>query len=132
MKNIIIVALILCVNAGTSQVSQFANFVKSGMGFHDLLISDSHVPGFNTQKSQQLVQEQFPEDEPMIPEEEPYVEEEGPALPEEPYVPEEEPYLPEEDPNLPEQPYIPEEEPLLPEEEPSLPEQPFEGEPESW
>lgn len=125
MKNIIIAALILCANAPTSHVSQFTNFVKNAMGYRDSLISINHIPGFNSQKSQQLVQETFPE-------EEPYPEEQGPAPPEEPYVPEEEPYLPEEDPNLPEQPYVPEEEPLLPEEQPSLPEQPFEGEPENW
>ncbi len=125
MKNIIIVTLILCANARTSHISQFTNFVKTAIGFYDLSIRDNNLQGFKLQKSHQLVQETFPE-------EEPYAEEEGPAPPEEPYVPEEEPYLPEEDPNLPEQPYIPEEEPLLPDEQPSLPEQPFEGEPESW
>jgi len=125
MKNIIIVTLILCANARTSHISQFTNFVKTAIGFYDLPIRDNNLQGFKLQKSHQLVQETFPE-------EEPYAEEEGPAPPEEPYVPEEEPYLPEEDPNLPEQPYIPEEEPLLPDEQPSLPEQPFEGEPESW
>jgi hypothetical protein len=125
MKNIIIAALILCANARTSHVSLLTNFVKNAIGYHDSLISDKDVLVSNSQKSQQLVQEPFPE-------EEPYADEESPAEPEEPYIPEEEPYLPEEDPNLPEQPYIPEEEPLLPEEQPSLPEQPFEGEPESW
>jgi hypothetical protein len=125
MKNIIIVTLILCANARTSHVSQFTNLVKTAIGFHDPSIRDNKLQGVDLQKSHQLVQETFPE-------EEPYAEEEGPAPPEEPYVPEEEPYLPEEDPNLPEQPYIPEEEPLLPDEQPSLPEQPFEGEPESW
>jgi hypothetical protein len=132
MKNIIIVALILCANARTSHVFQFTNFVKNATGYNDSLISDKDVPVSNSQKSKQFVQEPITEEEPMILEEEPYPEEEGPAPPEEPYVPEEEPYLPEEDPNLPEQPYMPEEEPLLPDEQPSLPEQPFEGEPESW
>ncbi len=125
MKNIIIAALILCANAAMSHLSQFATFVKGEMGYYHSLTGYTHVPGLNNQKSRQLAQEEFPD-------EEPYAEDEGAAPPEEPYVPEEEPYLPEEDPNLPEQPYVPEEEPLLPDEDPSLPEQPFEGEPESW
>lgn len=125
MKNVIIVALILVVNAPTSHVSQLTNFLRNAIGFYYPSGINSHVPGFDSQKSQQVVQKTFPE-------EEPYPEEEGPAPPEEPYVPEEEPYLPQEDPNLPEEPYVPEEEPLLPDEQPSLPEQPFEGEPESW
>jgi hypothetical protein len=125
MKNIIIVTLILCANARASHVSEFANFLDNAIGFHSSSIGNNYVPGFNIQKPKQLVQEEYPE-------EEPYPLEEDLAPPEEPYVPEEEPYLPEEDPNLPEQPYVPEEEPLLPQEDPNMPEQPFEGEPESW
>lgn len=125
MKNVIITALILCVNANTSHVYRLANYVRETIESNDQSISGNRGAEFGQKKSHQLVQGSFPE-------EEPYAEEEGQAPPEEPYVPEEEPYLPEEDPNLPEQPYTPEEEPLLPDEQPSLPEQPFEGEPESW
>lgn len=125
MKGIIIAAIIVCINARTPHASQLTIFLKNAIGFFDASRTDGHVPGFVFQKSQQLAQQTFPE-------EEPYPAEEGQAPPEEPYVPEEESYLPEEEPNLPEQPYIPEEEPLLPDEQPSLPEHPFEGEPESW
>jgi hypothetical protein len=125
MKNLIMATLILCATARTSHVYQFTNYVKDALESYDQSISDTQLPGFDQQKSHQLVQE-------PLPEEEPYPEEGGPAPPEEPYVPEEEPYLPQEDPNLPEHPYIPEEQPLLPDEQPTLPEQPFEGEPESW
>jgi hypothetical protein len=127
IKNIILVALILCTNVRASHASLLTNFVHSAIGYYDSLVSDNDIPEFDSRKTKQLVQE-----EPLIPEEEPYPEEQGPAPPEEPYVPEEEPYLPEEDPNLPEQPYVPQEEPLLPEEQPTLPEQPFQGEPENW
>jgi hypothetical protein len=98
MKGIIIAAIIVCVNARTPHASQLTNFLRNANGFYDESRRDGHVPRFGLQKSQQLAQQTFPE-------EEPYPAEEGQAPPEGPYVPEEEPLLPDEQPSLPEQPF---------------------------